>query len=469
VGGTLPDAPDLIAAELVDAGLITRWQADKLLEGRHKGFFLGKYKLLGHIGTGGMSSVYLAENTKLHRQCAVKVLPRSRVEDSSYLERFYLEAKAAAALAHPNIVTVYDIDNEDNVHYFVMEYVEGQDLQNLIKERGPLEFETVANYVSQAADALQHAHSAGLIHRDIKPANLLVDGKGVIKLLDLGLALFSDPTQPSLTIAHDENVLGTADYLAPEQARNSHQVDARADIYSLGCTMYYLLTGHPPFPEGTLAQRIIAHQNEAPASIYKERPNAPRELVNICVRMMAKSPDRRVQTAGEVRQLLNDWLATRSKRGEPGAKPGSSIHKLPPPRSDRPPPQPEPPVYDEFHIDTGDTVSNRGRETTKGPSSRPSSIPAFVPPRPGPTEAGGISLPKAKPLEDLSSTDSYAEFVIDLGPRGSSSTRRPGSSISRITKKPPRKEGDTPTWVWVVVGAAILVVVGLVLTAIFGI
>jgi serine/threonine protein kinase len=308
--------PKAVANHLQETGLLTRWQCDKLLEGRHKGFLLGKYKLLDHLGTGGMSAVYLAEHVNMHRRVAIKVLPTQRVHDSSYLARFYREARAAASLDHPNIVRAYDVDNQGDTHYLVMEYVQGQDMQRLVKAQGALPFELAADYFRQAADGLGHAHKMGLIHRDIKPANLLVDPQGVVKLLDLGLARFADDSQASLTIAHDENVLGTADYLAPEQAVNSHRVDTRADIYSLGCTFYFALTGHPPFPDGTLPQRLMKHQTAEPASIAKERPGAPAELVAICQRMMAKSPDKRYQTAGEVAEALANWLTKTGSNGK---------------------------------------------------------------------------------------------------------------------------------------------------------
>jgi serine/threonine protein kinase len=307
-GDQAVDDPKAVVDGLVEAGLLTRWQCEKLLEGRHRGFFLGKYKLLDHLGTGGMSSVYLAEHVLMHRRVAVKVLPKDRVEDSSYLARFHREARAAAALDHRNIVRVYDVDNEGTVHYMVMEYVEGRDLQVIVKRDGPLDYVRAADYIRQAAEGLEHAHRCGLIHRDVKPANLLVDQQNVVKVLDLGLARFTGEECASLTVAYDENVLGTADYLPPEQAINSHAVDARADLYSLGCSLYYLLTGHPPFCEGTLPQRLMHHQKSPPPRIQLERPDAPDDLVAICCKMMAKKPADRYQSAGEVAGVLTDWL-----------------------------------------------------------------------------------------------------------------------------------------------------------------
>ena len=309
-GDQLPADTVVVADYLVQAGLLTTWHCGKLFDRKYKGFFLGKYKLLGHIGTGGMSSVYLAEHILMRRQRAIKVLPKSRIGDSSYLERFHREAQATAALEHPNVVRAYDVDNEGDTHYLVMEYVKGQDLQNIVNEQGRLSYDKAAQYIAQAARGLAYSHGEGLVHRDVKPANLLVDEAGVVKILDLGLALFSADENASLTILHNENVLGTADYLAPEQAINSHEVDSRADVYGLGCTFYFVLTGHAPFCDGTLAQRIARHQTHMPPDIRDDRPDCPRELVDICVKMIQKKADNRFQSCSEVAAALEAWLAS---------------------------------------------------------------------------------------------------------------------------------------------------------------
>jgi serine/threonine-protein kinase len=318
-GGNLPEDSDLVANHLINANLITQWHADKIQDRKYKGFHLGKYKLLRHIGTGGMSSVYLAEHKLMKRQRAIKVLPKSRVNDSSYLARFHLEAQATASLDHPNIVRAYDVDNDGDQHFLVMEYIDGKDLQNIVKQEGPLPLELACNYIAQTAEGLAYAHANNLIHRDIKPANLLIDDKGIVRILDLGLALYSDGNKASLTVAHNENVLGTADYLSPEQAVNSHKVDLRTDIYSLGCTLYFLLTGHPPFTDGSLAQRIAKHQTTMPEDVRKDRPECPRDLVDICVKMMQKKPEKRYQNMKQVADALETWLTNHQYKFEPGS------------------------------------------------------------------------------------------------------------------------------------------------------
>ncbi|HEY2415376.1 MAG TPA: protein kinase [Pirellulaceae bacterium] len=318
-GGELPADADVVANKLIEKKVLTTWQVERLMEKKYRAFFLGKYRILQLIGSGGMSTVYLAEHKLMHRQRAIKVLPRKRVKDSSYLARFHLEAQATSQLDHPNIVRCYDVDNEGDTHYIVMEYIEGKDLNTIVKQEGYLPLELACNYIAQSAEGLAHAHEKGLIHRDVKPANLLVDKKGIVKILDLGLALFSDNEQASLTIEHNENVLGTADYLAPEQARNSHKIDHKADIYGLGCSLYFVLTGRPPFPDGTLAQRIAKHQSEMPEDIRKLRPDCPRDLADICMKMMQKRPEKRYANMREIAVALENWLANHGYQFEPGS------------------------------------------------------------------------------------------------------------------------------------------------------
>ncbi len=304
-----PLGPEHLAQRLLDADLITTWQNDKLMQGKHQGFMLGKYKLLRHLSSGGMSSVYLGEHTLMQRKVAIKVLPPARIDDSSYLPRFKRECKAMASLDHPNIVRAHDFDVDGKLHYLVLEFVDGQDLQAVVEKEGPLAFARTAEYIAQAADGLAHAHSLNMVHRDMKPANLMVDRRGVVKVLDLGVARITGADEAeSLTLAHNEDVLGTADFLAPEQALNSHEVDTRADVYSLGCTMYYLLTGGVPFKESNLAKKLMAHQTQQPPPVTEGRPDCPSGLVAILERMMTKDRDRRYQTMEEVARVLRAWV-----------------------------------------------------------------------------------------------------------------------------------------------------------------
>jgi serine/threonine-protein kinase len=303
---------EFVTRRLIDMGMVTQWQCEKLLSQKYKGFFLGKYKILGHIGTGGMSSVYLVEHMQMHQRRAIKVLPRKRVTDKTYLERFYIEARASASLEHPNIVRAFDVDHdeESETHYLIMEFVDGRDVGKIIEEDGPLDPREAASFIAQAATALQFAHDQHVIHRDVKPGNLLVDKNNEVKILDMGLALFKED-EYSLTLEYNEKILGTADYLAPEQAMNSHEVDHRADIYGLGCTLYFMLAGEPPFNEGTLAQRIAKHQTQKPEPISKHRNDCPEQLQWILEFMMEKDPEKRISSCNEVAKICTDWLAGR--------------------------------------------------------------------------------------------------------------------------------------------------------------
>jgi eukaryotic-like serine/threonine-protein kinase len=303
----LPEDLGKAAGVLVRDGVLTHFQAEQLLAGKWRRFTIGKYKVLERLGSGGMGSVYLCEHLFMRRRVAVKVLPTAKAEDPSALERFYREARAVAALDHPNIVRAYDIDQDDKLHFLVMEYIDGASLQEIVKRHGAMEIRRVANYIRQAAAGLLHAHlAAGLIHRDIKPGNILLDRRGTIKVLDMGLArFFNDDDQP-ITQKFDENVLGTADYLAPEQALDSHNVDIRADIYSLGATFYFCLTGSTPF-EGTVAQKLIWHQTRPPRPVRSVRPDVPEEIASIVEKMMSKDPNDRYATPLEVEDALAPW------------------------------------------------------------------------------------------------------------------------------------------------------------------
>jgi len=319
--------PSELLQLFVDEKLLTAWQIEQLQKGRHKGYWLGKYKLLRLLGAGGMSSVYLAENTTLHQTVAIKVLPLKNVDKTSHLARFEREAQASARLSHPNIARAFDLDSVDAIHFIVMEHIDGIDLHLKVKQDGPLPVRDAVDYIRQAALGLQYAHEEGLVHRDIKPANLILvldkRGRGTVKILDLGLALAANADdEASLTREHDEKTLGTVDYLAPEQARDSHLADARSDIYSLGCALYYLLVGKAPFAANkTLAERIRAHMNEPPPDLLEMRPEVPAAIVSLYFRMLEKHPDARPQSAGEVSDTLLAWLQTTAGTVQQNANP----------------------------------------------------------------------------------------------------------------------------------------------------
>ncbi len=501
-GNTLTDV-ERAAEHLISLGLITRWHSEKLLEGRHRGFFLGRYKLLDMVAAGGMSTVYLAEHVLMQRRVAIKVLPKQRVTDTSYLARFHREAQAAASLDHQNIVRAYDVDNEGDIHYLVMEYVEGRDLQRLVKQEGRMGYVMAADYIRQAAEGLSHAHAAALIHRDVKPANLLVDPKGVLKVLDLGLARFTDESQASLTVQFDENVLGTADYLAPEQAIDSHGVDARADIYSLGCSLYYLLTGHPPFPDGTLPQRLMAHQRTPPPSILIDRPDCPSDLIEICLKMMAKKAADRYQSMNEVALALQRWLKDYNSGSGSGVRSGSGSSSpgygvTSPSSSGRmaalssgTPPAGVATVAQRLPAGTGrreskevprtaavlptrslsltDTLSSADPESrTPLPGRMAATDWQTVSDKDGPRSRDKAPLPMARPLEEpfsLPAKPGSVDFNDFLG--GSPQTRSSSMAVNGRPHVKRPKGFNPPKWIWLAIGGMCILGVILVIVLLY--
>jgi serine/threonine protein kinase len=308
--GGLAEDPRELARSLTESGLLTHFQAEQLLKGRWRGFTLGKFRILERIGAGGMGVVYLAEHAKLHRRVAIKVLPLHLSQDSWFVQQFYREAQAIAALDHPNIVHPHDVAQEGVLHYLVMEYVDGSSLHDIVDKGGPMAIGRVPHYLRQAALGLQHAHKAGLVHRDIKPSNLLLDRRGVIKILDMGLAHFLArcPAEVFPSNDKDKRVVGTDDFLAPEQIVDSDDVDIRADIYSLGGTAYFLLTGKAPFQEVELDHhKLIWHLTRRPKALRLLRPETPEPLVAIVERMMAKNPWERYQTPADLAAALEPW------------------------------------------------------------------------------------------------------------------------------------------------------------------
>lgn len=280
-----------------------------------------RYRVLGLLGTGGMGAVYKAEHRLMERMVALKVINPALVSSPAALERFEREVKTAAKLSHPNIVAAHDAEQAGGLHFLVMEFVEGVSLDRLVASRGPLAPQLAAHLIRQAAQGLQHAHTKGMIHRDIKPQNLMVaPPKWDLKILDFGLArLASQAWQSSAETATDSpdrapdrpdnatragSILGTPDYIAPEQATDAYLADIRADIYSLGCTLYFLLAGEPPFPGGTLLDKLHAHKTSTPTPIRLRRPEVPEELERILDRALAKNPADRYATPEEFAKAL---------------------------------------------------------------------------------------------------------------------------------------------------------------------
>jgi serine/threonine-protein kinase len=315
--------PKALAKELLQRRWLTSYQIHQLFHSGGQDLVLGSYVLLERLGEGGMGQVFKARHRTLDRVVALKIIRKERLASADAVRRFQREIRAAAQLAHPNIVHAFDANEVAGTHFLVMEYVDGTNLAALVKGSGPLAIDQACDYIRQAALGLHHAHERGLIHRDIKPANLLVSvvssplsvakdspqrttdhwPRATVKILDLGLARLTggaEASDASSTTTQEGIVMGTPDYIAPEQARESHTADYRADLYSLGCTFYHLLTGQVPFPGGTLTQKLLKHQLEEPTPVEQLRQGLPAPVAEIVRKLMAKAPEYRYQSAAEL-------------------------------------------------------------------------------------------------------------------------------------------------------------------------
>lgn len=265
---------------------------------------LGDVELLDHIGGGGMGQVYRGHDRRLNRPVAVKVMSRHHASDADTVRRFLNEARSAARLNHRNIAQVFSAGDSDSRPYIVFEFVEGSNIRSIVEQRGPLPLEEALSYTLQIADALAHAAEMRIVHRDVKPSNILIDSKGQAKLIDFGLARLTEPSPPEGDLTASGVTLGTFDYISPEQARDPRNADARSDIYSLGCTFFYMLVGRPPFPEGTVLQKLLQHQGDDPPDVCQFRPDLPDEASQVLNRMMAKDPRRRYSDSGHLLEGL---------------------------------------------------------------------------------------------------------------------------------------------------------------------
>jgi serine/threonine protein kinase len=305
-----PTDATALAQRLIEAHRLTEYQVSAIIEGRSADLLFGEYRILDRIGEGGMGIVLKAEHQLTRRVVAVKVLAAGAMRAPNIVQRFYRELQTAARLNHPNIVAAYDAGQFKGNHYLVMEFVDGQSLSDLVHQRGPLPLGETLGYLIQAARGLQYAHEQGIVHRDIKPSNLLVDRQGVVKVLDMGLARLIDTKDASHveSLTRTGLVMGTCDYMAPEQAVDSHRADHRADIYSLGCTLYRLLTGTVPFPADNLMAALLAHREARVPVLRHIRPDLPPRLDTVFRRMLAKRPGDRYQSMTEVVAALQDVL-----------------------------------------------------------------------------------------------------------------------------------------------------------------
>ena len=307
---------DLLAAGcLVAAGVLTRFQADRLLAGRVAGFVIDPYVIQEPVGRGSVGRVYKAIHRTMNRPVAIKVLAADRTRTPAAREAFRREARAAARLVHPNIVTTYDANEVGGRSFLVLEFVAGPTLAALVAGRGPLPVAEACELVRQVAVGLQHAHDLGITHRDIKPTNLLVAPAssslpgGVVKIADFGIARLAPPSVSSTDITPAPGPVGSADYLAPECAAGPHSGDHRADLYALGCVFYFLLTGRPPFAGGAAEVKARRHQTEAPVAVDQVRADVPPAVVAVVGRLLAKDPNARFQTAASLAARLDHWAA----------------------------------------------------------------------------------------------------------------------------------------------------------------
>ncbi len=318
-----PPTDRQLADRLVELGKLNAWQAKQLLDGQTK-FTLGPYRIIDSIGQGGMGQVFKAEHKVLGRVVAIKVLPRAKSTPEA-VRNFTREIQALASLDHKHLVQAIDAGHDGNVHYLVTEYVPGFDLHKLVRRQGPLDMQTAARIICDVAEGLHHAHQQGLIHRDVKPGNVLVMPDGHAKLSDLGLAGPVDANEKS--DPRFGKIVGTADYISPDHVKSPWDPTPLWDIYSLGGTLYYAVTGSVPFPGGSTADKARAHEEFRPVDPRRLNPSLSNAFVDVMADMLAKDPARRIPSAREVIARLAPWATG------PWSMPSTSI---------RPPPAPPP-------------------------------------------------------------------------------------------------------------------------------
>lgn len=352
---------EVIAATLVRSGVLTKYQAAQLKSGRTK-LTLGPYLITDFIGQGGMGQVFKGVHKVMGRECAVKVLPRDKSTEESR-HSFTREIRVQAGLDSPYVVRAFDAGEDGNVHYLVTEYVPGTDLRRVVRSNGPLKMHQAAGIISQAALGLQYAHDSGLVHRDVKPGNILVTPDGQAKVSDIGLAawMMNPDDDPKAG-----KIVGTADYLSPEQIRDPRSVGPSSDIYGLGCTLYYAVTGKVPFPGGDSRSKCKRHCEQTPWHPRRFAPDLTEDFVDTIADMMEKDPARRISSAAEVAERLEPWSQTVV---EPVDRPIVRQAWTPPPPPNEPQQIEPPPVAtNEF---TPNLSNNSGALSTSGQMSEP--------------------------------------------------------------------------------------------------
>lgn len=307
-------SPQQIAELLVTERVLTPFQAERLLEGRYRGLVIDGYRIREVLGFGGMGCVYIAEEPTGERKVAVKVLSTEHALDAGMLARLKLEAAAGMRIHHPGIIRTHRLASTGAVHYLVMDLVRGISLHELVALHGPLKYTMACDIGLQAAEALHAAHQAGIIHRDIKPANFLVESSGQARVLDFGLAMIADTSDDefSLSMVFGHDCLGTPDYISPEQSLDSRKVDPRADVYSLGATLFVALTGKVPFPDKSNKAKLEAQRTRPARNVCELKPEIPAEVGAIIQRMLEKDPARRYQSAAEVADALRPFAVRKS-------------------------------------------------------------------------------------------------------------------------------------------------------------
>ncbi len=303
--------PSALADHLVKSGKLSRFQARKLLQGTFFGLVLGPYQVLAPLGKGGSGTVYLARDNQTGQLVALKILsPKKARKKERLLARFRREMELSQRVSHPNLAQTYEAGVHQDIYYIAMEFIPGQSLSRLVHRQGPLPVPRAARLFAEVAQGLDHAHSRGLVHRDLKPSNILITPNNHAKVLDLGLAIIQGELLEDRTVVGGQGyVVGTMDYLAPEQAEDAARVNARSDIYSLGCSLYFAMTGRPPFPGGDTLQKIRRHRQEEPTPVEQLNPTVPAGFVDLLRRLMAKRPEERPESAKAVRLELLHWTS----------------------------------------------------------------------------------------------------------------------------------------------------------------